>query len=274
VPADYPSPVAEEWPDLLDIVERLVKPERAKQNIVGAKRLWWRYEKARPALRAAMAGLEQVIVIGMVSPHVSFVLAPAASVYTLNVTVIASNSVSLFAVLQSRVHEIWAREFSSTLEDRIKYSPADAFRTFPFTEGRTVPEEILLDVGIGYYTARSSVLLQRKEGLTKTYNRFHSPADRAADIQRLRELHHALDLAVLRAYGWDDLAARAVPEFLSEETEPDHRYQGRLFWPAPFRDEVLARLLDLNRARAAEEHALGLCPGTPDDSEEDQDEAA
>ena len=104
------------------------------------------------------------------------------------------------------------------------------------------------------------MMIARNEGLTKTYNRFHGPAERASDIQRLRDLHHAMDVAVLRAYGWNDLAARAAPEFLSEETEQEHRYQGRLFWPAPFRDEVLGRLLDLNRARAEEERRLGLSP--------------
>jgi hypothetical protein len=96
----------------------------------------------------------------------------------------------------------------------------------------------------------TSVLITR-------FNRFH---DRAPDIQRLRDLHHATDVAVLRAYCWDDLADRAAPEFLTEASEPDHRYQGRLFWPAAFRDEVLARLLDLNRARAEEERRLGLSP--------------
>ena len=103
-------------------------------------------------------------------------------------------------------------------------------------------------------------MIARNEGLTKTYNRFHDPSERAADIVRLRELHHAMDAAVLRAYGWDDLADAAAAEFLTEATEVDHRYQGRLFWPAPFRDAVLARLLDLNRARAEEERRLGLSP--------------
>ena len=69
-----------------------------------------------------------------------------------------------------------------------------------------------------------------------------------------------MDVAVLRAYGWDDLADTAAPEFLTEETEQDHRYQDRLFWPAPFRDEVLARLLALNAERAAEERRAGLAP--------------
>ena len=103
-------------------------------------------------------------------------------------------------------------------------------------------------------------MIARNEGLTKTYNRFHNPDEHAGDIQSLRDLHHALDLAVLRAYGWDDLADTAAPEFLTEDTEQDHRYQGRLFWPAPFRDEVLARLLALNAERAAEEAARGVVP--------------
>ncbi len=37
------------------------------------------------------------------------------------------------------------------------------------------------------------------------------------------------DRAVLRVYGWDDLAERAEPVFLEETNEDDHTYQGRLF---------------------------------------------
>ena len=43
------------------------------------------------------------------------------------------------------------------------------------------------------------------------------------------------------------------PIFLDETNEDDHTYQGRLFWPSDFRDEVLARLLALNAERAAAE---------------------
>ena len=80
-------------------------------------------------------------------------------------------------------------------------------------------------------------------------------------------------IAVLDAYGWNDLAARAAPEFLTEATEAEHRYQGRLFWPAAFREEVLARLLDLNRARAEEERHLGLTRYRHD-ADDDVDESA
>ena len=89
--------------------------------------------------------------------------------------------------------------------------------------------------------------------MTKAYNRFHSPRQNSHDVLRFRELHTEMDRAVLRAYGWDDLADRAEPQFLDETNEDDHKYQGRLFWPAEFRDEVLARLLALNAERAAAE---------------------
>ena len=116
-------------------------------------------------------------------------------------------------------------------------------------------------------------MIARNEGLTKTYNRFHDVTEHAPDIERLRELHHAMDVAVLRAYGWHDLADTAAPAFLDETNEDDHRYQGRLFWPAPFREAVLARLLALNAERAAQERAAGLAPLTIDGIEAEPEDA-
>jgi hypothetical protein len=134
----------------------------------------------------------------------------------------------------------------------------------------------LESIGQAYHDHRAALMVARNEGMTKTYNRFHAPTDTAEDIQRLRELHAEMDRAVLQAYGWDDLAARAEPIFLDETNEDDPTYQCRLFWPSAFRDEVLARLLTLNAERAAAERSAGLAP-TLGDSEEDapdEDEAA
>jgi superfamily II DNA/RNA helicase len=87
-------------------------------------------------------------------------------------------------------------------------------------------------------------------------------------LQRLRDLHDAMDRAVLRAYGWDDLARAAAPVFLAKPADEDsknarpgapeqeHTYQGRLHWPSEFRDEVLRRLLALNAERHREEQGL------------------
>ncbi len=131
--------------------------------------------------------------------------------------------------------------------------------------------------GWAYDQHRAALMIARNEGMTKTYNRFHDPDETGDDIQRLRELHAAMDRAVLEAYGWHDLAARAAPIFLDETNEDDHTYQGRLFWPSDFRDEVLARLLALNAERHAEEVRLGIAPGIEwrkgrDEADEDEDE--
>jgi hypothetical protein len=115
-------------------------------------------------------------------------------------------------------------------------------------------------------------MVARNEGMTKTYNRFHDSTETAEDIRRLRELHAAMDRAVLEAYGWRDLAARTAPTFLDDTDEDDHTYQGRLFWPSDFRDEVLARLLALNAERHADEVRRGLAPGMKGKEEEDNEE--
>jgi hypothetical protein len=45
-----------------------------------------------------------------------------------------------------------------------------------------------------------------------------------------------------------------------------------VFWPAAFRDEVLARLLALNAERQAEEVRLGIAPGMKKKSRDDDDD--
>lgn len=61
VPLDYPEPVAADWPDLLGIVERKVKPQRDQDNREIRKRLWWRFGETTPALFAAIEELSHVL---------------------------------------------------------------------------------------------------------------------------------------------------------------------------------------------------------------------
>jgi hypothetical protein len=73
-------------------------------------------------------------------------------------------------------------------------------------------------------------------------------------------MHDAMDRAVLDAYGWADVEPRCefIPEFEDEDDEENgrpHRKKYRYRWPDEVRDDVLARLLDLNRQRALEEGA-------------------
>ena len=258
VPGDYPGPVAADWPDLLEIVERLVKPERKAKKGSERDAPWWLHLRARPGLRAAAAPLEHAIVAPRVTQHPNFVVLPVGRMLNEKTVVIADDRPARLGTLQSRISEAWIRFFTSTMKDDLNYAPSDCFENLPFPE--PLDTKRLTAAAMDYHQHRAELMVARNQGLTKTYNRFHDASDKQPDIVRLRDLHHELDLAVLEAYGWDDLAALAAPEFLTEETEPDHRYQGRFFWPADFREEVLARLLDLNRARAEEERRQGLAP--------------
>jgi hypothetical protein len=279
VPGDYPDPVASDWPDLLEIVERRVKPQRLKLGDKSVdkprKKYWWRFASPARTLYRAIAPLQRVLALSRVSPQLGIAQLGGGMVYAESMVVFAFPNLAPFAALQSRPHEIWARFFASSMKDDLRYTPSDCFETFPFPQGFET-EPALEAAGRAYHDHRAALMVARNEGMTRTYNRFHDPDEQSADIVTLRALHAEMDRAVLRAYGWDDLADRAEAVFLDETNEDDHTYQGRLFWPSAFRDEVLARLLALNAERHAEEVRQGIAPGVkgeaPEEGETDEEE--
>ena len=189
-------------------------------------------------------------------------------VYSQNLNVFATSSYGAFCAMQTRVHEVWARFFGTTLKDDLTYTVADCFRTFPFPAG--FETDVALEAaGQTYCDYRAALMIERKEGLTKTYNRFHIPTEKSGDIVKLRNLHADTDVAVLRAFGWDDLAQSAKAEFIELPTDPGKKPKHRLFWPSDVQDEVLKRLLALNAERAEAEKRAGLRPAAAvDDTEE------
>ena len=84
-------------------------------------------------------------------------------------------------------------------------------------------------------------MLNRQEGLTKTYNRFHDPEESSTDIQQLRDLHVAMDQVVAAAYAWSDLSLGHG----FHETKQGIRFT----ISETARREVLQRLLKLNYDR-------------------------
>ena len=137
----------------------------------------------------------------------------------------------------------------------LRYTPSDCFETFPFPDDwETHPA--LEGPGRAYYEYRAALMVRNDEGMTKTYNRFHDPYEEDPEIDRLRELHAAMDRAVFDAYGWTDIPTDC--EFLldyeiDEATWGRKKKPYRYRWPDPVRDEVLARLLALNAERASAE---------------------
>ena len=250
------------WPDLMAIVEQRLKPDRMKINREVRRKRWWQFGDKQPALYSTIEGLDPVIVRPIVSNRVAFTFLPPRVVFSHKLAVFPFQSFSAFCALQSNAHEVWARFFRSTMKDDMNYSPSDCFETFPFPVGWET-DRSLEAAGRSYYKYRAAIMVANTEGMTRTYNRFHDIYETDPRVAELRELHAAMDRAVLDAYGWADIPTDC--EFLldyqiDEATRGRKRRPYRYRWPATVRDDVLARLLALNAGRASPEDAAGTTP--------------
>ena len=189
------------------------------------------------------------------------------------------------------------------MKDDLTYSPSDCFEPFPFADN-CESDKSLERAGQEYCEYRVQLMRESNKGLTKTYNRFHDPKERSPEIRRLRDLHAAMDRAVLAAYGWSDIDTtcgfdlnwceteadeEASPEtlerlekgnyffgsaeearaFASELEGGGSKLPWRYRWRPDVRDDVLARLLLLNKERAEIERLAGLVPLAAVEIEED-----
>jgi hypothetical protein len=115
VPGDYPGEVAEDWPDLIVIICRRVKPERDLQKRDALRVRWWQYAEKRPGLRQALLPLKRVLVRSLTSTQFqAFTLLDAGPVYDQTLLVWVTESHKTQALLTSRLHETWARFLGAT----------------------------------------------------------------------------------------------------------------------------------------------------------------
>ena len=227
-----------------------VKPKRDQVKIEYRKRYWWRFAAWAPAMRKEIAGLDEVLVITLVSKTVMPLRVRTGKVFSHALGVFASDSYVLQSVLSSSLHQMWAIKNGSGMREDPRYTPTDVFETFPRPYLTEESEQALETIGRALDEERREIMLRRQLGLTALYNKVNDPAlaDSAdPDAARLRVIHRELDEAVMAAYGWDDVPL----------DHGFHTYRKMTRWtisPAA-RVEVLDRLLALNHERAAAEAA-------------------
>jgi hypothetical protein len=237
------------WPRLIELVRQKVKPYRDTISREAQRKNWWLFGESRPGLRNGVLGKQRVLVNSKTSEKFSFVFLPATWRFSQKVNVFLFETYAPFAILQSRVHECWARFFGGTQADQPVYTTTDCFETFPFPE-LYQDDPALTEIGSQYYEYRAQLMVSSNMGLTDIYNRFHSPDENSAEIDRLRELHASLDQIVFNSYGWLDL--RPTYDFYleyedeSDGSERKRKKPWRYRWSDDFREEVINRLLELN----------------------------
>jgi len=255
VPVDFPGSVAMDWPELLEIVRSKVKPDRDVQKRDALRERWWHFADKRPGLYAAIKDRSRVLAISRHGQHGAFTFLPTGMVYSEATIIFPLNTYAAFSSLQSQPHDAWMRFLGSSMKDDLRYTPEDCFETFPFPRHfESHPD--LETAGHACYEHRADLMVRTGLGLTKTYNRFHDPEEKHPEIVRLRELHQAMDEAVLRAYGWNlPVEYGFYPDFEPGEDEDGEptKVRVRYRWPNALREDVLGLLLDLNSQRAAEE---------------------
>ena len=245
---DWPREKAEQYPAAFAIVEATVQPVRALVNRSSHRDKWWHYGDKRPALYAALSGLKRVMVQ---THHTKFLcpqFAPTDGVFSHSVVVFPSDDYALYLILNSCLHDAWARETSGSIRSELRYTPTDCLYSFPFPNWDI--EGPLSVIGKRLETCRSEAKCSRTIGMTELMNVFHDRGEQSADIARLRALHVEMDQAVAAAYGWSDLDLGHG----FHATKQGERYT----LSEPARRTVLDRLLQLNHQRYAEEVKAGL----------------
>ncbi|MBP6725743.1 MAG: hypothetical protein KA132_00820 [Thauera sp.] len=264
---DWPLERAQQYGEAFDRVLALVKPERDNVSREARRQRWWQYAERATGLYNAIRPLSRCFVAAATTKYLNFSAAPTEQVFLNTLYVFTTDRWDLYTVVQSTLHEVWARKYSGALETRLRYSPSDCFETFPFPQGLWQADNpTLATLGERYHEHRRALMKRLWLGLTDIYNLFHTRDLTRAEVARvskkplpeaeagyqgileLRRLHRELDLAVLDAYGWTDLDLGH--DFVEVETLPENDRVRYTISPAA-RKEVLKRLLAENHRRAA-----------------------
>ncbi len=203
------------WPMLVAILRHKVKPEREKKAADVRRYPWWLHWRPRSELIKALNDVETALVVNSgASPQFSIARVGSRQVFAHSLNVFPETGGWIFPLLQSRVHELYARLVCSTMKDDLRYTHTTAMQTFPLPHCLRQPSpgmdrteiDQMICIGAEYLELRARILSKQQIGLTDLYGRFNSPKFVDAELDSLRTLHGAMDSAVLALYRWDDLA--------------------------------------------------------------------
>jgi hypothetical protein len=230
-----------QYPHVFHHLMEKVKPERDKNRRRSFRERWWVFGEPRRTFRPALSGAARYIGTTETSKHRVFQFLDVSFVPDHMIIAIAMDDAFHLGVLSSRIHVTWALRAGGWLGvgNDPRYSKSRCFDPFPFPDAsddlkaeiRAVAEEL---------DAHRKARQAEHPGLTITqmYNvleKLKAGAALTDDEERikdeglvliLKELHERLDVLVFEAYGW--------PETLTDE-------------------EILSRLVELNKKRAVEE---------------------
>ncbi len=234
-----------------------VKPERDQNNRKAFRERWWVFGEPRRTFRPALVGLVRFITTPETAKHRVFHFLDGKICPDHRLVNFAVDDAWILAILSGAVHVRWALAIGGRLEDRPVYNKSVCFETFPFPTPDEEQKARIRDLGerLDAHRKRQQEL-HPDLTLTGLYNVLEKlrTGETLSDKERkihddglvsvLKQIHDALDAAVLNAYGWTDLttggplADRLAKADATSET---------------LEQEILSRLVALNHERAKEE---------------------
>src|SRR5262249_36012285 len=115
---------AAKYPELLERLQEKVLPDRLAQKNERAKKLWWRYYRYNQECYAMLQSIGTCFVAARTTKHLAFSRVKSGKIFTDAVYIFTTDRWDLYAVVQSTLHEVWARKYSGALETRLRYSPS------------------------------------------------------------------------------------------------------------------------------------------------------
>nr|WP_320144510.1 DNA methyltransferase [uncultured Cohaesibacter sp.] len=235
--------VRSKYPKIYQHVRDTVKPERDQNREPWRKKHWWWYGRTHEELRKSSNGISNIIATTRTAKHRLFSFLPSTIIAESKIVVITLPNKWQYSVLSSKTHSIFALAAGGWLGagNDPTYNHTDCFNKFPFPDPTDAQRATLDRLGeeLDAHRKRQQEA-HPKLTLTQMYNVMEklrageSIEGKDKDIYDqgligiLKDIHDQIDVAVAEAYGW--------PVDLTDE-------------------EILFRLVDLNKERAAEEAA-------------------
>jgi hypothetical protein len=232
------------FPEVYQHLLVAVKPERDQNNRESYRTNWWVFGEPRSEMRPALANIDRAIATVDTARHRIFQFINHDIVCDDGVVIVTGEDAFLLGALSSKIHIVWALATGGWLGvgNDSRWNKTKVFHPFPFPDANNIQKQTVRVIAEELDAHRKRVLAEHDHlTLTGLYNvlaelRKGVRPDDLDDKHRrifddglvliLKELHDRLDAAVAEAYGW--------PVDLSDE-------------------DILGRLVALNKERAAEE---------------------
>ncbi len=247
--------IRERFPSVYQHLLAKVKPERDLNNEEYRRQNWWLLGRKNTELRDAINSLSRYIATVETAKHRVFQFLAASILPDNKLICLALSDGYDLGVLHSRVHYRWYIANSAKIgmyEGDAVYVKSRCFDPFPFPEAMPAQKIEICDIAEALDAHRKRVLAEHPHlTLTGLYNVLErlkagvkpdelTPAERTIFndglVLIMKEYHERLDTAVIAAYGWpadisdDDILARLVALNRQRTQEED---QGEVKWLRP-----------------------------------------